>query len=96
MRRARAGRPETVNDFYLLTLRDNRCVQKIERIARGDMVRLAGIGTIMLVRTISGDSAYCEWYSGESLRTGTFLVSKLENVNERSRSEGAGTCINPD
>ena len=40
----------------------------------------------MVVRAVSGDSAYCQWYAGVDLHQGTFLFSSLEDISRHRRS----------
>ena len=43
----------------------------------------------MLVRTTSGDHAYCTWFRDTTAHSGTFLVANLVNLNsaQRQRNE---------
>ena len=50
------------------------------------MVRLRNGGPPMVVRAVSGDTAYCQWYAGVDLHQGTFLFSSLRGVNHERRS----------
>ena len=40
----------------------------------------------MVVRAVSGDSAYCQWYAGVDLHQGTFLFSSLRNAGHERRN----------
>lgn len=40
----------------------------------------------MVVRAVSGDSAYCQWYAGVDLHQGTFLFSSLRDVGRERRA----------
>jgi hypothetical protein len=64
---------------------DLRDMLKWSAIESGDIVRHKDDGVVMLVRAVSGDSAYCMWFRGTALHDGTFLLSNLENVNEHHR-----------
>lgn len=55
------------------------------RFEMGDMVRLKGGGPAMVVRAISGDTAYCQWYSETRLQQGTFLLASLQDINREPR-----------
>ena len=50
------------------------------------MVRLKAGGPPMIVRAVSGDSAYTQWYAGVDLHQGTFLFSSLEDISRHRRS----------
>jgi uncharacterized protein YodC (DUF2158 family) len=52
----------------------------------GDVVRLRAGGPPMVVRAVSGDTAYCQWYAGVDLHQGTFLFTSLEDINRVRRS----------
>lgn len=39
----------------------------------------------MVVRAVSGDTAYCQWYAGVDLHQGTFLFSSLRDISNESR-----------
>jgi uncharacterized protein YodC (DUF2158 family) len=52
----------------------------------GDVVRLKSGGPPMMVRAVSGDSAYCQWYAGVELHQGTFLFSSLRNAGHERRA----------
>jgi len=55
------------------------------RIVEGELVTLMGAGQLMLVRSIGGDTAYCLWFEGTCLRTGTFLLTRLQSVTAARR-----------
>ena len=57
-----------------------------ERIETGDIVRLKSGGPPMVVRSVSGDTAYCQWYAGVDLHQGTFLFSSLRDINHERRT----------
>lgn len=40
----------------------------------------------MVVRAVSGDTAYCQWYAGVDLHQGTFLFTSLRNIGRERRS----------
>lgn len=40
----------------------------------------------MIVRAVSGDTAYCQWYTGEELHQGTFLFTSLRDISGEPRS----------
>ena len=40
----------------------------------------------MVVRAVSGDTAYCQWYAGVELHQGTFLFTSLEDIGRHPRS----------
>lgn len=54
-------------------------------IQAGDVVRLATGGSPMVVRSVGGDTAYCQWFTGEELHQGTFLFSSLRNISGEPR-----------
>jgi len=61
----------------------------------GDVVRLKAGGPPMVVRAVSGDTAYCQWYAGVDLHQGTFLFTSLRDIGRERRSlqaaaKGAG------
>ena len=57
-----------------------------KQLETGDVVRLKGGGPPMVVRAVSGDTAYCQWYSGVDLHQGTFLFTSLRNIGHERRS----------
>ena len=65
-----------------------------ELFEAGDIVRLRAGGPPMVVRAVSGDTAYCQWYAGVDLHQGTFLFSSLEDIGRQRRfataTQGAG------
>jgi hypothetical protein len=40
----------------------------------------------MVVRAVSGDTAYCQWYAGVDLHQGTFLFTSLEDIGRHPRT----------
>jgi uncharacterized protein YodC (DUF2158 family) len=60
-------------------------VQCEDQFVAGDLVRLKSGGPPMMVRAVSGDAAYCQWYAGVDLHQGTFLFSSLRGVNSELR-----------
>jgi uncharacterized protein YodC (DUF2158 family) len=52
----------------------------------GDIVRLRGGGPAMIVRAVSGDTAYCQWYAGVDLHQGTFLFTSLKDIGRERRT----------
>lgn len=56
-----------------------------KRFEAGDVVRLKSGGPPMVVRSASGDTAYCQWYAGVDLHQGTFLFSSLRDVSRERR-----------
>ena len=57
-----------------------------EHFETGDIVRLKAGGPPMVVRSASGDTAYCQWYAGVDLHQGTFLFSSLRDINHERRT----------
>lgn len=57
-----------------------------ETFETGDIVRLKAGGPPMVVRSVSGDTAYCQWYAGVDLHQGTFLFSSLRDINHERRT----------
>ena len=57
-----------------------------ERIEPGDIVRLRAGGPPMVVRAVSGDTAYCQWYAGIDLHQGTFLFTSLDDIGRERRA----------
>lgn len=39
----------------------------------------------MVVRAVSGDTAYCQWYAGVDLHQGTFLFTSLRDIGSERR-----------
>jgi uncharacterized protein YodC (DUF2158 family) len=60
-------------------------VQEEEQFEAGDVVRLKSGGPPMVVRAVSGDTAYCQWYAGVDLHQGTFLFSSLRDISNEQR-----------
>ena len=56
-----------------------------EQFETGDVVRLKAGGPPMVVRSVSGDTAYCQWYAGVDLHQGTFLFSSLQDIGRERR-----------
>jgi uncharacterized protein YodC (DUF2158 family) len=61
-------------------------VSEEEQFEAGDVVRLKSGGPPMVVRAVSGDTAYCQWYAGVDLHQGTFLFSSLRDISHEQRS----------
>ena len=57
-------------------------------------MRLKAGGPPMVVRAVSGDTAYCQWYAGVDLHQGTFLFTSLCNIGHerRAAAQAAGTA----
>ena len=55
----------------------------------GDVVRLKAGGPPMVVRAVSGDTAYCQWYAGVDLHQGTFLFGSLRDIGRDRRAAAA-------
>lgn len=49
-------------------------------------MQLKAGGRPMIVRAVSRDTAYCQWYVGEHLHQGTFLFTSLRNISDEPRS----------
>ena len=41
----------------------------------------------MVVRSVGGDTAYCQWYAGVDVHQGTFLFSSLRCIGSERRAE---------
>ncbi|WP_299792059.1 DUF2158 domain-containing protein [Ramlibacter sp.] len=59
----------------------------------GDIVRLKAGGAPMIVRAVSGDTAYCQWYAGVDLHQGTFLFTSLHDISRELRSVPAAHAV---
>jgi uncharacterized protein YodC (DUF2158 family) len=70
---------------------ENAPVQHEEQFEAGDVVRLKAGGPPMVVRAVSGDSAYCQWYAGIDLHQGTFLFSSLSDISRERRAASRAT-----
>jgi uncharacterized protein YodC (DUF2158 family) len=57
-----------------------------ETFQAGDVVRLNIGGSPMVVRSVGGDTAYCQWFTGEDLHQGTFLFASLRNISGEPRA----------
>jgi len=40
----------------------------------------------MVVRSVGGDTAYCQWYAGVDLHQGTFLFTSLRDIGSEMRA----------
>lgn len=49
----------------------------------------------MMVRAVSGDSAYCQWFAGLDLRQGTFLFSSLRDASHERRTPWLQEAVLP-
>ncbi|MDB5956099.1 MAG: hypothetical protein JWP60_2707 [Ramlibacter sp.] len=47
----------------------------------------------MIVRAVSGDTAYCQWYAGVDLHQGTFLFTSLHDISRELRSVPAAHAV---
>lgn len=65
---------------------NNAAVTSDTQFEAGDVVRLKSGGPPMVVRAVSGDSAYCQWYAGVDLHQGTFLFSSLRDIGRERRA----------
>ncbi|HVE54457.1 MAG TPA: DUF2158 domain-containing protein [Ramlibacter sp.] len=70
---------------------ENSPVQNETRFEAGDIVRLKRGGPPMVVRAVSRDTAYCQWYAGVDLHQGTFLFTSLRDAGHERR--GAGMAV---
>lgn len=70
---------------------DNASVQSGAHFETGDVVRLKAGGPPMIVRAVSGDTAYCQWYAGVDLHQGTFLFASLQDISRHRRSAAEAT-----
>jgi uncharacterized protein YodC (DUF2158 family) len=68
---------------------DNARVQEAMQMEAGAVVRLKSGGPPMIVRAVSGDTAYCQWYAGVELHQGTFLFTSLEDISRKRRAAEA-------
>lgn len=73
--------------------RHNPPVTHGEHFEAGDIARLKTGGPPMVVRAVSGDTAYCQWYAGVELHQGTFLFSSLRNVSSERRTPAAAASV---
>ncbi len=49
----------------------------------------------MVVRAVSGDTAYCQWYAGIDLHQGTFLFTSLRDIGRDPRAAAHVAAIDP-
>jgi uncharacterized protein YodC (DUF2158 family) len=68
-----------------VALAQNPRVTSEETFEAGDVVRLKSGGPPMVVRAVSGDVAYCQWYAGVDLHQGTFLFTSLRDISHERR-----------
>jgi hypothetical protein len=47
----------------------------------------------MVVRSVGGDTAYCQWYTDEELHQGTFLFTSLRNISCDRRGINLGEPV---
>lgn len=66
-----------------------------EQFESGDIVRLKAGGPPMVVRSVSRDTAYCQWYAGVDLHQGTFLFSSLRDASRERRAPTAPVATAP-
>jgi len=66
-----------------------------ERFEMGDVVRLRAGGPPMVVRAVSGDTAYCQWYAGVDLHQGTFLFTSLHDIGRERRAAARAAELIP-
>lgn len=66
-----------------------------EQFNTGDVVRLKSGGPPMVVRAVSGDTAYCQWFAGVDLHQGTFLFSSLRDASREHRAAASRTPAGP-
>ena len=69
-----------------LPLTHNTAVQSEQKFEPGDVVRQKPGGPPMVVRAVSGDTAYCQWYAGVDLHQGTFLFTSLCDIGQERRA----------
>ena len=48
----------------------------------GDTVRLKSGGPLMTIESIEDNRAFCNWFSNDELKNGTFNVETLEKEDE--------------
>jgi uncharacterized protein YodC (DUF2158 family) len=65
---------------------ENRMVSDSGEFEAGDVVRLRSGGPPMVVRSVGGDTAYCQWYAGVDLHQGTFLFTSLRDIGSEKRA----------
>lgn len=70
-------------------------VSSEEQFEAGAVVRLRNGGPPMVVRAVSGDTAYCQWYAGVDLHQGTFLFSSLRDISHERRALRASGLTEP-
>jgi uncharacterized protein YodC (DUF2158 family) len=70
-------------------------VRASELFEAGDIVRLRAGGPPMVVRAVSGDTAYCQWYAGIDLHQGTFLFTSLRDIGRERRSVAIASPLSP-
>ncbi len=68
-------------------------MQVADQFEAGDVVRLKSGGPPMVVRAVSGDTAYCQWYAGVDLHQGTFLFTSLRDISTEQRVAMRGVAL---
>jgi uncharacterized protein YodC (DUF2158 family) len=74
---------------------DNHPVSDPREFEAGDIVRLKSGGPPMVVRSVGGDTAYCQWYAGVDLHQGTFLFTSLRDIGSERRADSLRSVTAP-
>lgn len=69
-------------------VQNERPIRAGQQFQAGDVVRLKSGGPVMVVRAVSGDTAYCQWHAGVAPHQGTFLFTSLHEAGHERPAPG--------